>query len=123
MRLVFALVLGLLTMQSGVAHRDTLEVFPKYFVLRPGEQIHYTVIERLDGGQRRFVDASSWYTIRLSFGLSSRLASSRRGTRDILRSRYAPRLQKHESLSPLRVNLSRQSSTGNHVLPGHRSAT
>jgi hypothetical protein len=34
-----------------------LELFPKHFLLRPGEQIHYQVLERPDGRQFRFSDA------------------------------------------------------------------
>jgi hypothetical protein len=33
-----------------------LEVFPKHFTLRPGEQIHYNVVERSRDGQSRTVD-------------------------------------------------------------------
>ena len=34
-----------------------LEVFPKHFLLRPGEQIHYTVCESAEGNQPRCPDA------------------------------------------------------------------
>lgn len=34
-----------------------LEIFPKHFVLQPGEQIHYTVMERSGGRQPRSADA------------------------------------------------------------------
>jgi hypothetical protein len=34
-----------------------LEVFPKHFLLHPGEQIHYTVLEHSEGGQLRFATA------------------------------------------------------------------
>jgi hypothetical protein len=39
-------VLGLLTTGYGPPGTPVLEVFPKHFLLHPGGQIHYTVLER-----------------------------------------------------------------------------
>jgi hypothetical protein len=43
---------------TGCASPGTpeLEVLPEHFQLRPGEQIHYTVLERSGSGRPRFVD-------------------------------------------------------------------
>src|SRR5262249_25066499 len=35
-----------------------LELLPKHFLLHPGEQIHYTVLQRMERDQARFVDAT-----------------------------------------------------------------
>src|SRR5690349_23399725 len=35
-----------------------LELFPKHFLLHPGEQIHYTVLQRSPDNQLRFVNAT-----------------------------------------------------------------
>ena len=40
---------GLLATSSGSASAPELEVLPQYFTLHPGEQIHYTVLERPKG--------------------------------------------------------------------------
>jgi len=47
---------GLLAAGCGPAGAPGLEVFPKHFVLRPGEQIHYQVLERAENGRLRFAD-------------------------------------------------------------------
>lgn len=39
-------------------HGSELEVLPKHFVLHPGEQIHYTVLQHSAAGQLRFADAT-----------------------------------------------------------------
>ncbi|PYS19811.1 MAG: hypothetical protein DMG11_31165 [Acidobacteria bacterium] len=48
--------MGLLA-TSGSPGTAELDIFPKHFLLQPGEQIHYTVLERSEGSQPRFADA------------------------------------------------------------------
>jgi hypothetical protein len=50
-------LLGLLATSCGSRGTPRLEVFPKHFLLHPGEQIHYTVLEGSEGSQPRFADA------------------------------------------------------------------
>jgi hypothetical protein len=40
----------------GLRGAPGLDVLPKHFVLRPGEQVHYQVIERAENGRPRSVD-------------------------------------------------------------------
>jgi hypothetical protein len=49
--------LGLSATASAPPGSAGLEVFPKHFLLRPGEQIHYTVCESREGNQPRCPDA------------------------------------------------------------------
>ena len=48
---------GLLAGTCWPSGDNGLEVFPKHFLLHPGEQIHYTVLERSEGNHLRFADA------------------------------------------------------------------
>jgi len=43
---------------SGSPAAPGLELFPRHFRLKPGERIHYQVMERSEGTELRFVDAS-----------------------------------------------------------------
>ena len=54
--LLLLCLLGLLA-TSGSPGTAELDIFPKHFLLQPGEQIHYTVLERSEGSQPRFADA------------------------------------------------------------------
>ena len=49
---------SLLRGQAPPLSKPELEVFPKHFLLHPGEQIHYQVLERVGEGQPRNVDAT-----------------------------------------------------------------
>lgn len=49
-------LLALLTTGFGPPAAPGLEVLPKHFLLHPGEQIHYQVVERSEQGQPRSVD-------------------------------------------------------------------
>jgi hypothetical protein len=46
--------IGMLATGCGPPGTPGLEIFPKHFLLRPGEQIHYQVLERTENGQSRF---------------------------------------------------------------------
>jgi len=48
---------GLLAGTCWPSGDNGLEVFPKHFLLHPGEQIHYTVLEWSEGNHLRFADA------------------------------------------------------------------
>ena len=48
--------MGLLATGCGPAGTPALEVLPKHFLLHPGEQIHYQVLERTENGWPRSVD-------------------------------------------------------------------
>jgi len=61
---------GLLATSSGSPSTPELEVFPKHFLLHPGEQIHYNVLERPNKGSRPLTPA------RLSWGLDAPMLSS-----------------------------------------------
>src|SRR5438046_5759524 len=56
-RLMLLCLLELLTASGGSSAAPGLELFPKHFLLKPGERIHYQVMERSEGGQLRFTDA------------------------------------------------------------------
>src|SRR5262245_28594367 len=49
-------LLGLLATACGPPGAPGLEVLPKHFLLHPGEQIHYQVLERSENGRLRSVD-------------------------------------------------------------------
>lgn len=54
---VFACLSGFSTGTCRSSGDNGLEVFPKHFLLHPGEQIHYIVLEHSAGNSLRFVDA------------------------------------------------------------------
>jgi hypothetical protein len=51
-------ILQMLTASGGAAVAPAVELFPKHFVLKPGERIHYQVLQRSAGGELRFADAT-----------------------------------------------------------------
>jgi hypothetical protein len=51
MRLRCFVALGLLAAGCGGPSAAELEVLPKHFLLRPGEQVHYTIVEHLGNGK------------------------------------------------------------------------
>src|SRR5260370_3002849 len=57
MSLPLLCLLGLFATGCGPTRNPGLEVFPKHFLLHPGEQIHYTVCESREGNQPRCPDA------------------------------------------------------------------
>jgi hypothetical protein len=56
MRLSHFVAIGLLAASCGPRRATELEVFPEHFLLQPGEQVHYTVLERSGNGNPRSVD-------------------------------------------------------------------
>jgi len=58
MRLPYVAAIGLLAASCGPRHATELEVLPDHFQLRPGEQIHYTVVEHLEDGKTRQPDGT-----------------------------------------------------------------
>src|SRR3954470_24093408 len=86
--LVLLCLLELLTASGGSSAAPGLELFPKHFLLRPGERIHYQVMERSEGGQLRFPDAKftieNPLVLRLSEGSSGVLEALRPGRSDLV---------------------------------------
>src|SRR4029077_7711883 len=58
MRLPYVAAIGLLAASCGARHATELEVLPRHFQLRPGEQIHYTVVEHFENGKTRQPDGT-----------------------------------------------------------------
>lgn len=54
-RLFLVCLLGVLVACRAIGTSE-LEIFPKHFVLQPGEQIHYTVMEHSEGSPPRSAD-------------------------------------------------------------------
>jgi hypothetical protein len=52
----YFVTMGLLATGCGPPATPGLEVIPKHFLLHPGEQIHYTVLERSKDSRPRFAD-------------------------------------------------------------------
>ena len=55
-RLGYLVTMALLVAAYGPPAGPGLEVLPKHFMLHPGEQIHYQVLERAENGDLRSVD-------------------------------------------------------------------
>jgi hypothetical protein len=56
MRLSNVVAIGLLAASCGPRRATELDVLPEHFLLQPGEQVHYTVLERSGKGKPRSVD-------------------------------------------------------------------
>jgi hypothetical protein len=51
MRLRYLVAIGFLAASCRARRATDLEILPEHFLLQPGEQIHYTVVEHLEGGK------------------------------------------------------------------------
>ena len=58
MRLPYLVAIGLLAAGCRAHGATQLEVLPEHFLLQPGEQIHYTVVEHLEDGKTRQPDGT-----------------------------------------------------------------
>ena len=58
MRLPCLVAVGVLAAGCGTRRATELDVLPKHYLLQPGEQIHYTIVERLENGKTRQPDGT-----------------------------------------------------------------